>query len=193
MTSLKIDFCSYEAAKYACLNFHYSKAVPSGKLVKFGVWEDGNWVGSILYGLGATPDLNKLLDVKNTQICELVRVALTKHKIEVTRMIAITIRMLKKSNPGLKAIVSYADTDQGHSGGIYKGGNWYYSKKIVRGHLSIKGKTYHPRSVYAKYGTQSLKWLRCNIDKNAKYTTTKGKHRFIYFLDKELGNKYGAC
>jgi hypothetical protein len=31
---LKLDWCSHEAAKYACENWHYSKCVPNQKTVK---------------------------------------------------------------------------------------------------------------------------------------------------------------
>jgi hypothetical protein len=34
--------------------------------------------------------------------------------------------MLKKSNPGIRIVVSYADTQQGHHGGIYQAGNWVF-------------------------------------------------------------------
>jgi len=34
---LKIDWATSDAAKFACLNWHYAKAVPVGKLVKVGV------------------------------------------------------------------------------------------------------------------------------------------------------------
>jgi hypothetical protein len=39
MVDLKVDFCSHEAAKYACEHWHYSRCVPASKLIKIGVWE----------------------------------------------------------------------------------------------------------------------------------------------------------
>ena len=47
--TLKLDYASYEATKYACVNFHYSKTVPAGKLIKIGVWEHGKFIGVVLY------------------------------------------------------------------------------------------------------------------------------------------------
>ena len=43
--TLKIDWASHEAAKFACVNWHYSKCLPIGKLVKVGVWEDSKYIG----------------------------------------------------------------------------------------------------------------------------------------------------
>jgi len=36
------------------------------------------------------------------------------------------LRKLKKHAKGLKLVVSYADFNQGHHGGIYQATNWIY-------------------------------------------------------------------
>ena len=40
MTTLRLDFCSHDAAKHAVMRWHYSRQMPKAKLVKVGVWED---------------------------------------------------------------------------------------------------------------------------------------------------------
>ena len=42
---------------------------------------------------------------------------------------ARAIKMLKQQSPGLRLVVSYADTGQGHHGGIYQATNWIYEGK----------------------------------------------------------------
>lgn len=45
-----------EAIRYACLNFHYAKSVPSAYYA-YNVYNDRNeWCGVIIYGGGATPN-----------------------------------------------------------------------------------------------------------------------------------------
>ena len=73
---LTIAGCSYEAAKVAITRWHYSRAMPSSKLVRFGVWEDGRFVGAIIYGVGANRHLASPFGLQPTEACELVRVAL---------------------------------------------------------------------------------------------------------------------
>ncbi|MEM7738704.1 MAG: protein Mom, partial [Deinococcota bacterium] len=92
---LKLAWCSYEAAKYACENWHYSQSVPAGKLVKVGVWEDGKFIGCIIFSRGANNNIGKPYQLKQTEICELTRVALTQHKTPVSKMLAIALRMLR--------------------------------------------------------------------------------------------------
>ena len=73
---LHLDFCSHEAAKYAVMRWHYSRKMPKSKLVRIGVWEDEKFRGAIIYGLGANRHLSRPFGLEDTEVCELVRVAL---------------------------------------------------------------------------------------------------------------------
>ena len=41
---LKLDWCSYQAAKYAVEHWHYSRSMPAGKAVRMGVWEEDEYI-----------------------------------------------------------------------------------------------------------------------------------------------------
>ena len=152
--TLKLDYASYEAAKYACVNFHYSKTVPAGKLIKIGVWEHGKFIGVVLYGRGANNTLGAPYGLAQTECCELVRIALTTHDTPVSRIVAISFKLLKKVSPGLKLVVSFADTHQNHHGGIYQAGNWIYSgQSNAADEYLVNGERMHGRSMRAKFGT----------------------------------------
>lgn len=185
---LKLDWCTYEAAKHAVLHWHYSKAMPSGKLVKIGVWENGEFKGAIIFGLGANAHISKMFPPFIG--CELVRIALRKHDHEVTRMVSIAIKMLKKLCPELAFVVSYADRDQGHEGAIYKAGNWLKHGVIKDQCMELFGQKVHPRTVVAKYGSRSLAFIRSRVDPNASYLATEGKIRYVYFLNSILRQKH---
>jgi hypothetical protein len=75
-SGLHVVFCSHEAAKHAVMRWHYSRAMPSSKLVRFGVWEGKKFCGSIIYGLGANRHIARPFGLKDQEVCELVRVAL---------------------------------------------------------------------------------------------------------------------
>lgn len=187
MTSpaFEVKRCSFEAAKYAVMKWHYSKAMPSGKLVKFGVWEDGKFIGAVIYGRGTNRNIGRQYELDQFEVCELVRVALTKHKTPVSQIVAESLRMLKDSNEGLRLVVSYADPDQGHSGGIYKAGNWVFVGRIS-GHVLfvIHGKKTHSRTAYV--GGRNLDWYRKHVDPKATTVTPEGKLKFVFPLDKQL-------
>ena len=189
--ALKIDWATHEAAKYACLNWHYSKCLPAGKVVKVGVWENGNFIGVVLFSRGATPHIGSPYKLTQYEVCELTRIALTKHETQVSKIISIALRLLKKKCPKTKLVVSYADADQNHSGGIYKATNWIYEglKNCgTRGAFIVKGKKTHPRTIGAGGGVQSIQWIRKNIDPRATEFFTKGKHKYLMPLDEQMRN-----
>ena len=172
-SDLKIDWATHAAAKYACENWHYSKCIPKSKLVKLGVWESGNFIGVVIFGLGANRNMSKPYGLKSFECCELVRVALTEHICHVTRIVALAIKFLKRSNSGLRLIVSFADPAVNHHGGIYQGGNWLYSGRCANG-----------REVF-----HNGRWTK-RIDKkrghNGPTRLVPGKHRYLMPLDDEM-------
>jgi hypothetical protein len=187
---LLVDFCSYDAIKYACQNWHYSKTTPIGKIVKIGVWEDKKFIGCVLFSRGSVRNIGSPYGLNQDQVCELTRIALTDHTYPVTQIISKSIKLLKKNSPNLKLIVSYADSNQKHLGTIYQASNWIYTGHVKpNAILIINGEIKLARSVNAKYGTRSLKWLKENVDPNAKHAEDKGRHKYLYPLNKMLRKK----
>lgn len=176
--SLKIKHCSFRSAKFAVMNWHYSKTMPAGKLVKYGVWEDDKFIGCVIFGRGANKNAHAYFKVKITECCELVRIALRSHKTPVTRIMSICLKLLKKENPGIKIVFSYADeTNQGHKGIIYKAANWKYLGERKAGHGAhwlLNGKLVHNRSMSSKYGS------RAHFPKSAEKAPEQIKHLFMY-------------
>ena len=172
---LKIDWATHEAAKFACENWHYSRCLPAGKLVKVGAWEDGKFIGVVLFGRGASPTLGAKFSLGQEECVELVRIALRKHQTQVSRISAIAMRFLKKSNEGLRLVISFADPDKGHHGGIYQAGNWIYcGKSPETKELLIAGRWVH--------------WRGGFYQKDAKtpQRIMEGKHRYLMPLDAEM-------
>jgi hypothetical protein len=186
--TLKVDFCDIDAARYAVEHWHYSKSMPSGKVVKIGVWENDRFIGAVMFSRGATGHIGDPYNLPQTEICELTRVALDRHTASVSQIVAIALKLLKKANPGVRLVVSYADVDHGHTGGIYKAGGWIYEGLMnagARGAFIVHGQRVHPKTIHSKYGlgAQSIKWLRANVDPNASEFITAGKHKYLMPLD----------
>lgn len=185
--NLQISKASYVATKYACENYHYSKCLHSGKLISFGVWEDEKFKGVVIFSRGASPMIGKPFKLEQTQVVELTRVALKNHIIEVTRILSICLKMLKRHCPGLKLIVSYADLDQGHKGGIYKGGNWIYLGITAKGigmYYLVDGEKKHNRLFSSHSTRKKLLWLK--EKGRAIDFETLGKHKFVYLLADDI-------
>lgn len=199
--NLRLDWCTYEAARYACLHWHYSRSMPACKTVKIGVWEDESFRGVVIFSLGACLNIAKPYGLTQNECCELTRVALRGHKTPVSRIISIALKMLKKQSPGLRLVISYADENQDHLGKIYQAGNWIYVGECSteRG-IKIHGKLRHRRTLNKRYGTTDIKYLRQNIDPHAKTIKGKPKHKYLMPLGpkikkeiESLGIPYPKC
>lgn len=180
---LKIDWATHAAAKYACEHWHYSQALPVGKMVKVGVWEDGKFVGVVLFAWGMNKSLGSPYGLQMGECCELVRVAMTSHKCYVSQVISLAIRFLKKQSPGLRLIVSFADPMENHHGGIYQAGNWVYSGKSSPSfEWRLNGKRLNKRAYTGEY----IGGARRVVPNGAIKTPTQGKHRYLMPLDKQM-------
>jgi hypothetical protein len=177
---LRIDWATHEAAKYACENWHYSKCLPVGKLVKVGAWENGKFIGVVLFGRGANCNMVKGYGLGQDQGCELVRIALKKHKTPVSKIAAMAMKFLRKQSPELRLIVSYADPEQGHHGGIYQAGNWIY-RGLSMSALKVwyNGKWSHKKTVDDAGINQT------NLPKKR----VSGKHTYLMPLDADMRAK----
>jgi len=185
--TLRIDWCSYEAAKYAVKRWHYSRSLPCSKTARLGVWEDDKFIGAIVFAWGANRHLAGEYKLKMTECAELCRVALTKHTTPVSRIISIAVKMLKKEMPGIRLIVSYADLNQGHFGKIYQASNWIFVGET--GHeagIILNGELTHRRTINSKYGTSDIEWLQEHVDSCAYRVEGKAKFKYLLPLDYEI-------
>ena len=54
---MRLTKATMQAIRYACLHFHYSKAVPVHP-IGYNVYNDADeWCGVIIYSAGATPNI----------------------------------------------------------------------------------------------------------------------------------------
>lgn len=180
--NLKIDWASHEAAKYACLNWHYSKCLPVGKLVKIGAWENDKFIGVVIFGRGANKSLGEPYKLDQTECCELVRIALTNHKTPVSRIMSIAIKLLKNIHKQLKLVISFADAEQNHHGGIYQATNWIYvGKTNSADEYLYKGKRWHGRAFRKSLGSH-LNYM----NKGLEIIQGSQKHRYLMPLDDNM-------
>jgi len=183
---LKIDWATHAAAKYACENWHYSKSVPVGKLVRIGAWEFGNFVGVMIFAWGMNKNLGAPYGLAINECCELVRIALNKHEVPVSRMMALALRFLNKQSTGLRLVVSFSDPEEGHHGGIYQANNWIYSGQSAPNYeWRLNGKRLNKRA----YTGSNFGAPKMAVPSGAIKVALKGKHRYLMPLDDDMRKK----
>jgi hypothetical protein len=175
---MRLEKASYKAIKYACLNFHYAKAIPINTF-GYSVFNDNNeWCGVALFGTGASPQIGKQYNLSQGQVIEFVRMALNGKQYKTSKVLGKSIKLIKKDLPLVKLIVSYADQEQGHNGIIYQATNWYYLGEVKSPPI-IEGK--HNKSMGGSIGA-----ARKILGREPNVYLPKPKHKYLYPLDKSL-------
>lgn len=179
---------SAKAIRYACETYHYSGSVPSVQY-GFNFYNDaGEWCGVVCFGGGANNHIGSPYGLCPGEVMELTRVALNGKQSTTSQCVAMALRALHQQDPLVRMVISYADMDQGHVGTIYQATNWIYEgrKKTSPGPLVIHGQKVHPRTVGARGWKCSVEWLRKHVDPAAEMLKPKGKHKYLFCLDKKL-------
>lgn len=134
--------------------WHYSKSI-NGVLSTycFGLYDGEELIGAMIYGrLGMANAWKKYAD-KEDEVIELRRLCCIDDTPKNTEsyFIGHTLRWLK-NNTKIKKIVSYADTNYGHTGIIYQATNFTLIGKTSKGRVIMwNGKKYHDKTIRTKY------------------------------------------
>lgn len=153
--------------------------------VRIGVWEDGSFVGCVLFSRGASPLLGHRYGLGPLEVAELARVALTTHRTPVSRILAIAVKMYGRQCPGTRLLVSFADPAEGHVGTIYQAAGWTYTgQSRPTDQFFRDGRWVHRRDVK---GTVIFGRAHKRVDWDGlPKRVVPGKHRYVLVLDETL-------
>jgi hypothetical protein len=160
------------------LKKHYAKRIPQ-IMHAFGLYEDGQLVGVVTYGIPASPALCMGICGKeySDKVLELNRVCLLDNtKNQASFLVANSIKLLPKPT----IVVSYADTGKGHVGYVYQATNFIYTGLSAnRVDWTVKGLE-HKHSKTLSDG-MTLESIKEKYGDDFYYTERSRKHRYIYF------------
>lgn len=178
MTELRLDWCSYAAAKYAVEHWHYSRRLSKARNVYIGVWEAGRFIGAVVFGIGSGNVTNGAQYglARAYEMAELTRVALARHLVPVSKIVAVALRMVRRQSPGLRLVISMADPAQGHIGSIYQAGGWIYTGQTKTDvEYLFRGQWVHHRTATSGGSAAGL-----------PSRPVPAKHRYLMPLDAEM-------
>ena len=189
--SYRVDRIQYNTAKPFIEKYHYSKSVNGIKVSYcFGLFRPSEFlpelVGAAIFGEPAMTNQASSWNPSNPdKVLELRRLACIDDtpKNAESFFISKMLRWLKK-NTDAEVILSYADSNYGHEGIIYKASNFELVGQTAEGVvLMVDGKKYHDRTLrnpkpYAK----KIKERFAAGDDNIELVKTLPKNIFLYRL-----------
>jgi len=184
MNNYKVLKISYDQTKPFILDIHYAKRMPS-ITYSFGLYLEDELVGVVTYGSPASQSLCKGIagaDYKKI-VLELNRLVLKNNiKNEASYLVGNSLKLLPKPS----IIVSYADTNQNHSGYIYQATNFIYTGlSDKRTEWRMKNTNKHSKTICEQY---TLKERKNNPDKFEVIDRPR-KHRYIYIIGNKTDKK----
>lgn len=175
---IEIKRINQKDSERICKVWHYTKTVPTGRNLFYGVWEKSNFVGVVIFGYGAGFRMGHSEGFEQKEVCELVRVALSGKQETTSKILAKCLKVFKVENPNIKAIYSYSDMNQDHYGTIYQATNWIYLGTVKSNplYIDLQGNKVHGRHVKNK---------KDQIKRGLKKVKLKHKHKYIFPLTKK--------
>lgn len=177
--SFVVRECSFDEARIMVRQFHYSGDLPHVVRINFGAYDvvGGALLAVACYG----PIVSRSAPRMWLELRRLVRVPET--AIVLSQFLASTLRLLKKRK--IEAVLSWADPEQQHYGAIYQATNWVYTEQKSGGNhtfVTENGEHIHPRTVYARFGTQSVPVI---LARNPGWSSflPQTKHRYLMPLN----------
>lgn len=172
---------------------HYSHRYPGATQVNLGAFLSQRLIGCLTFGLGVCVNYkNFVRGSTEKNYFELTRLWVEDAigKNAESRIVKVSLFLIKKFLSRIKWILSFADENYGHRGIIYQACNFIYTG-IGGTTPALKfsdGTIKHRRTLGKKFGSSSIEYWR-QFDKGVTETKEKGKHRYIYFLDKRWRDK----
>jgi hypothetical protein len=156
-------------AKEVVVAGHYLHSFPSG-------WTscheyDGAYV---VFSIPANKNLGPFLFGPDIEIRELARLwAPDGHRPNLlTQALSEAVRELREDFPQVEALVSFADLNNGHHGGIYQAASWLYTGQSSESRVYVlpDGRTVSRRSFHSG---------KTSLPPSVKPLKLPGKHRYV--------------
>lgn len=174
------------AARQICQDKHYLRSYPGGAMLNFGVFGGDLLLGVVVLGVGPT-NLHRLFkDAQRREVACLARLWLDDRlgRNSESRVLGVVLRLLRKEQSTLKALVAYSDPSVGHTGMIYRAAGFLYLGESMAMPLYRlpDGSVHHSRSLSHSYGTHSRKhFKRHGVE--VELVQQSAKHTYLALID----------
>ena len=202
-TKLSIRPVTKNRAKKMVVKYHYSKLWTKCSIALGLFHQTGNehaffdepeekMVGVIVYGdpIGRLTGQSISDEIERTEVLELTRLFIHDgygSNIE-SWFISQSFKWLRRFEPNIKALISYASPVEGHSGTIYQATNWIYQGNNNRWNdgwlfkFKPDGRWKHGRTIFPYYNSNDPKEIQKKVTEPFWIRKEQQKHRYVYIL-----------
>jgi len=152
-------------------------------------------LGFIQLGYGIRPQMKHTIstDITSDNYCEFDRMWLDDilPRNSETMVIGMLLWFIKRWNPKIEYIITYADGSVGNVGTIYKASNAISIGKVpVDFYVLASGERVHPVTMWHRHGTRAKAALQELYPGIKHIKGTEYQYRFLYILNDKKRKKY---
>ena len=160
-------------------DFHYSRRMPSAIIHSFAYREAGGLfgdTGSVVACCVYGAPVNRSWPPESLELKRLVRN--DKFTKPLSKFVSWSLRWLK-ANTEVPFVLSYADSGQGHHGGIYQATGFSYvrTSKGDSAFMDSMGNYIHGKTVFNRYGTRSSEKI---LKLNPTWSVVRDSDKYLY-------------
>lgn len=175
-----------QTAKKYIIENHYSHGCHNAPSPCYGLFDNGRLIGVLMF---ATPcSENVCASVFGVEMKRSVKELHRLHILDCTPknteswFISRCFKLLKKDRPDIKAILSFSDLTEGHTGIIYKATNAYFVGTTCKStfYIDENGRLRHPRQNGQNITLEMAKqkgWKPVKRDSKNRYLWLLGKNK----------------
>lgn len=184
LNNYKISLIDCETAKNYIIKNHYSHGCHNAPSPCYGLFDNDKLIGVLMFATPCSENVRASVfgEEYKDWVIELHRL----HILDVTPknteswFISRCLKLLRQDRPQTKAVISFADSTQGHSGIIYQATHFFYCGKTGKAtfYLDQDGRLRHPH----QNGVNITRKMA--LEKGWQPVTRFSKNRYLYIYRK---------
>ena len=153
--------CAKARADAVIASHHYSRKVTRNSCLSLLVTFRGKVEGALQVGYGIRPGIKGGLDPSGVREFDRMWLSDRMPRFSETITISLLVRYLRRAHPGIRHLISYADTSAGHTGTIYRAANFRPCGRVRADFYILPGgERVHPVTMWHRHGTRAWDFLR---------------------------------
>lgn len=189
MINYKIKRIDSKTAKNYIKEHHYSHGCHNGPSPCYGLFDNDSLIGCLMFATPCSENVRASVfgEEYKDWVTELHRLHIIDGTPKNTEswFISRCLKLLKQDKPIIRAVLSFSDLTEGHTGVIYKATNAYFvgTTSKVTFYMDSNNRLRHPRQCGVNISLEMAK------EKGWKPIKRDSKNRYLYLLPNDKREK----
>lgn len=179
--AMRLAMIPLRVAREVCERRHYLHTYPGAAILNFGIFVRASLLGIAVIGLGPANVFRFFAGAERQEVACLARFWLDDRlgRNSESRALGVLLRLLRRHQQTIKALVGYSDPSVGHDGVIYRAAGFLFLGKSDASpyYRMADGRVLHSRTIAHVFGSRSKASLAA---RGIKFETIEPRPKLTY-------------